>query len=116
MCFCPWRLFLLCVSVPGDCFYYVFLFLKIVCFNYVFLSLEIVFIMCFCPWRLFLLCVSVPGDCFYYVFLSLEIVFIMCFCPCLPADPDEVQHYDAFHLNLHCLQKYPFWGFQYAKG
>ena len=23
-------------------------------------------------------------------------------------DPDEIQHYAAFHLSLHCLQKYPF--------
>ena len=22
-------------------------------------------------------------------------------------DPDEMQHYDAFHLGLHCLQKNP---------
>ena len=31
-------------------------------------------------------------------------------------DPDEMQHYAAFHLGLHCLPKYPFRGFQYAKG
>ena len=24
------------------------------------------------------------------------------------ADPDEMQHYGAFHLGLHCLPKYPF--------
>ena len=23
-------------------------------------------------------------------------------------DPDEMQHYAAFHLGLHCLQKYSF--------
>ena len=23
-------------------------------------------------------------------------------------DPDEMQHYAAFHPGLHCLQKYPF--------
>ena len=23
-------------------------------------------------------------------------------------DPDEMHHYAAFHLGLHCLQKYPF--------
>ena len=23
-------------------------------------------------------------------------------------DPDEMQHYAAFHLGLHCLQKYLF--------
>ena len=26
-------------------------------------------------------------------------------------DPDEMQHYAAFHLGLHCLQKYSFRGF-----
>ena len=26
-------------------------------------------------------------------------------------DPDEMQHIAAFHLNLHCLQKYSFRGF-----
>ena len=25
--------------------------------------------------------------------------------------PDEMQHYAAFHLGLHCLQTYSFWGF-----
>ena len=23
-------------------------------------------------------------------------------------DPDEMQHYAAFHLGLHCLPRYPF--------
>ena len=27
-------------------------------------------------------------------------------------DPDEIQHYAAFHLSLHCLQKYLFRGFK----
>ena len=31
-------------------------------------------------------------------------------------DPDEMQHYSAFHLDLHCLQKYSFWGFSDTKG
>ena len=31
-------------------------------------------------------------------------------------DPDEMQHYAAFHLDLHCLQKYLFRGFPNAKG
>ena len=31
------------------------------------------------------------------------------------ADPDEMLPYAAFHLGLHCLQKYPFWSFQSAK-
>ena len=32
------------------------------------------------------------------------------------ADHDEMQHYAAFHLDLHCLPKYLFRGFQYANG
>ena len=48
----------------------------------------------------------------YKVFLSLKY-----FCPCFAkiktilansADPDEMLHYAAFHLGLHCLPKYPF--------
>ena len=31
-------------------------------------------------------------------------------------DPDEMQHYAAFHLGLHCLQKYLFRGFTEFKG
>ena len=31
-------------------------------------------------------------------------------------DPDEMQHYAAFYLGLHCLQKYSFRGFQNTKG
>ena len=31
-------------------------------------------------------------------------------------DPDEMQHYAAFNLGLHCLQKYPFRGFPVYKG
>ena len=30
--------------------------------------------------------------------------------------PDEMQHYAAFHLGLHCLQKYPLRGFHEHKG
>ena len=30
--------------------------------------------------------------------------------------PDEMQHYAALHLGLHCLPKYPFRGFQNTKG
>ena len=26
-------------------------------------------------------------------------------------DPDEMSHYAAVHLELHCLPKYPFRGF-----
>ena len=46
-----------------------------------------------------------------YVFLSLMIVFILA----NSADPDEMPHYAAFHLGLHCLPKYPFEGFQPTK-
>ena len=31
-------------------------------------------------------------------------------------EPDEIQHYAAFHLGIHCLTKYPFSGFLYTKG
>ena len=31
-------------------------------------------------------------------------------------DPDEMQHYAAFHLGLHCLQKYLFWCFPSTDG
>ena len=30
--------------------------------------------------------------------------------------PDEIQHYAAFHLGLHCLPKYSFRGFSNTKG
>ena len=30
-------------------------------------------------------------------------------------DPDEMQHYAAFQLGLHCLQKYWFRGFPNTK-
>ena len=38
------------------------------------------------------------------IFLSLKISYVF------PnsADPDEMQHYAAFHLGLHCLPRYPF--------
>ena len=35
---------------------------------------------------------------------------------CHNEDPDEMLHFVAFHLGVHCLQKYPFRGFQYTKG
>ena len=31
-------------------------------------------------------------------------------------DPDEMQHYAAFHLGNHCLQKYLFRSFPNTKG
>ena len=44
------------------------------------------------------------------LYLSLEVVLILA----KSADPDEMQHYAAFHLGLHCLPKHPFRGFQYT--
>ena len=32
------------------------------------------------------------------------------------ADPDEMPHYAAFHLGLHCLSKYSFMGFYITNG
>ena len=40
----------------------------------------------------------------YDVFLSLKVVLILA----NSADTDEMKHYAAFHLGLHCLPKYPF--------
>ena len=36
------------------------------------------------------------------VFLSLKVVLISA----NSVDPDDMKHYDAFHLGLHCLPKY----------
>ena len=33
-----------------------------------------------------------------------------CFTFKISVDPDEMQHNAAFHLGLHCLQKYSFLG------
>ena len=41
------------------------------------------------------------------VFLSLKIDFVLA----NSADPDEMPHHAAFHLELHCLHMY-----SYAKG
>ena len=46
------------------------------------------------------------------VFLSLKIDFDLVKC----ADPDEMLCCAAFHLGLHCLQKYLFRGSQSTKG
>ena len=43
--------------------------------------------------------------------LSIKIMLIIV----NSADPDEMQHYAAFHLGLHSLPKYMFRGFQYTK-
>ena len=37
-------------------------------------------------------------------FLSLKIVFVLA----NSVDPDEMLHYAAFHLDLHCLSQYAF--------
>ena len=46
------------------------------------------------------------------IFLSLNIVFILA----NSADPDEMPHYAAFYLDLHCLPKYLFTSIQNVKG
>ena len=48
----------------------------------------------------------------FNVVLSLKVILIVA----NSAVPDEMQHYAAFHLGLHCMPKYPFRGFQYTKG
>ena len=45
-------------------------------------------------------------------FLSLKVVLILA----NSADPDEMQHYAAFHLGFHCLLKDSFRGVPYTKG
>ena len=45
------------------------------------------------------------------VFLSLKVVLIIA----NSVDPDEMQHYAAFHQGLHCLPKYSFSGLQHKK-
>ena len=45
-------------------------------------------------------------------FLSLEIDLVLA----SSADHDEMPHYAEFHLGLHCLQKFQFKGFMFAKG
>ena len=39
-----------------------------------------------------------------YGISSLNIAFVLAYS----VDPDEMPHYVAFHLGLHCLQKYQF--------
>ena len=46
------------------------------------------------------------------VFFCLKIIFNFT----NSVDPGEMQHYAAFHLGLHCLQKYLFTGFPEHKG
>ena len=45
------------------------------------------------------------------VFFCLKIFFTFT----RSVDPDEMQHYAAFHLGLRCLQKYSFRGFPNTK-
>ena len=47
-----------------------------------------------------------------YVLQSQESVFNLA----NSAGPDEMPHFAAFHLSLHCVSKYPFMVFQYTKG
>ena len=44
--------------------------------------------------------------------MSLKVILILANM----TDPDEMQHYAAFHLGLHYLPKYQFRGFEYTKG
>ena len=48
----------------------------------------------------------------YDVFLSLMIVLTSA----KSVEPDEMPHYAAFHLGLHCLPKYRFRRFKHTKG
>ena len=45
-------------------------------------------------------------------FLSLKIDFILARC----AEPDEMPHSAAFHLDLQCLQKYLYRSIKSSKG
>ena len=45
------------------------------------------------------------------IILSLKINFVLA----NSVDPDEMLHYPAFHLGLHCLPKYPFRSFESTK-
>ena len=47
-----------------------------------------------------------------FVFQSLKIDFVLA----SSADHDEMLHYAAFHLGLHCLPKYLFRGLGFTKG
>ena len=44
--------------------------------------------------------------------ISLKIYFVIANC----VDPDEMQHYVAFHQGLHCFLKYPLMGIWSSKG
>ena len=55
--------------------------------------------------------ISVAENCLN-LFMFLKMVLIKA----ISADSDEMQHYAAFHLGLHCLPKYPFRSFMRTKG
>ena len=55
--------------------------------------------MCILTWSLVIHVIPQNID-----FLSLKIDFVLA----NSADPDEMPHYVAFHLGLHCLSKYWF--------
>ena len=40
----------------------------------------------------------------FKIFFSLKIAFVLA----NSVDPDEMSHYTAFHVGLHCLPKYMF--------
>ena len=46
------------------------------------------------------------------MYFSLEIDFILANM----ADPDDMPHYETFHLDLHCLPKYLFTDISNEKG
>ena len=48
----------------------------------------------------------------FNMFLSMKTVFILA----NSADPDDMPHYVAFHLDLHCLSTYWFTGTKNEKG
>ena len=45
-----------------------------------------------------------------FVYLLIDFVLVN------TADPDEMLHYEAFYLCLHCLPKNLFWDFWSSKG
>ena len=61
--------------------------------------------------------VCIRGHRFYFqmkiVFLSLKKDYASI---ATSVDPDEMPHYVASHLGLHCLPKYPFRSHLYMKG
>ena len=61
----------------------------------------------------------------YYIIQGFQVIIfknILLFCLKIffvftnSVDADEMQNYAAFHLGLHCLQRYSFRGFLGTKG